>query len=105
MSVTVMDKPGVDVRAVTAAEAAFIELNATHRCDACTAAAVSQIFIREDLPLVMLCGHHYRKNMDHFAEKGYAVMVGEENNYKFTGREIASRPIDYRPRDAGSALA
>lgn len=105
MSVTVMDKPRTETTTVSAADAAFVVLDATHRCDACTAAAVSQIFVREDLPLIMLCGHHYRKNIDHFSAKGYAVMVGEEHNYKFTGREIAARPAVHTPRDGGSALA
>lgn len=105
MSVTVMEKPETDIKVAIAAEAAFVVLNATHRCDACSAAAVSQVFVREDLPLIMLCGHHHRRNMDHFAAKGYAVMVGDEHNYKFTGREIAARPVENAVRDAGSALA
>lgn len=87
------------------ADSKFEELTLAHRCDACSAAAVAQVEVSEDLPHLLLCGHHYRKNMLTFKEKGYALKVPDEYDYLFTDREIAARPRDYTPRDAGSAPA
>lgn len=83
----------------------FIELNLTHRCDACSAAAVAQIEVSGILPHLLLCGHHVRKNLPYIRAMGYAYDIPDEYNYMFTRREIESRPQDYLLRDAGSALA
>lgn len=82
----------------------FIELNLTHRCDACSAAAVSQIEISEDMPHLLLCGHHTRKNLPKIFAMGYAFDIPEEYQYQFTQREVTSRPQEYQLRDAGSAI-
>lgn len=92
-----------DTKTVESTHDAFLTLDATHRCDGCGAAAVAQVLVSESLPVVLLCGHHFRKNMIHFSDKSYPVLVPDEYNYQFTGREVAARPVDHRPRDAGSA--
>lgn len=81
----------------------FIVLDSTHRCDACSAAAVAQIHINAEMPNIHLCGHHYRKNLTKFQELGYAVDVPDEFNYLFTDREIQARPATYGLTDRGSA--
>lgn len=82
----------------------FIELNLTHRCDACSAAAVSQIEVSANMPHLLLCGHHTRKNLPNIIAMGYAFDIPEEYQYQYTRREIESRPQDYLLRDAGSAV-
>lgn len=82
----------------------FIELNLTHRCDACSAAAVSQIEVSGSLPHILLCGHHTRKNLPMIYASGYAFDIPDEYRYQFTQREVTSRPQEYQLRDAGSTV-
>lgn len=82
----------------------FIELNLTHRCDACTAAAVSQIEVSADLPHLLLCGHHTRKNLPRIFAMGYAFDIPDEYQYQYTRREIEMHPQEYMLRDAGSTV-
>lgn len=80
----------------------FIELNLNHRCDACGAAAVSQVEVSGTLPHLMFCGHHHRKNLLHIRQMGYAYDAPDEVDYQFTNKEIRERPVEYLLRDAGS---
>lgn len=80
----------------------FVELNLTHRCDACSAAAVAQVEISDSLPHLLFCGHHWRKNLTKIKADGYAYEVDDEHDYLFTDREISARPRVATIRDAGS---
>lgn len=79
----------------------FKTLTAIDRCDSCPAAAVAQFLVGDTV--LHSCGHHWRKIMDTVREKGYPVQVDANHDYKFTNREIAKRPADNKPRDAGAA--
>lgn len=85
-------------------EALFAEeLTLNHRCDGCSAAAVSQVIVPDLNTVLMFCGHHWRKNMHAVREKHYLYRVPEEHDYQFTDREIAARPRSNAARDGGSA--
>lgn len=90
-----------DEHKVTGATAQFKTLTALDRCDSCPAAAVAQFIVSGTV--LHACGHHWRLNMDAVREHGYPVEVADEHDYKYTNREIAKRPTDNKPRDAGAA--
>lgn len=81
----------------------FTELTLSHRCDACSAAAVAQVEIDDDSAHLLFCGHHWRKNMGAIKALGYVYEVDDEHDYLFTDREILARPRDNSARDGGSA--
>ena len=82
----------------------FVELTLNHRCDVCSAAAVAQIEIREDLPHLLLCAHHHRKHLPYIRSSNFAYDAPDEVDYQFTGRELMDRPQRYLLRDAGSTV-
>lgn len=89
-----------DVPSTDGLPAFYDSLNLTHRCDGCGAAAVAQAMVGGTV--LLFCGHHWRSGMDKIKSSGYLFEVPDEHDYKFTDREISSRPRAYGPRDAGS---
>lgn len=78
----------------------FVTLTLRDRCDSCGAAAIAQVIVDDDLPIILLCGHHFRKHKDHFDANLYGYDVPEEHAQPFT---FGSRYIPQK-RDAGSAV-
>lgn len=50
------------------------------RCDSCIQVAVAAIEVSADLPVLMLCGHHWRKSAAAVRERGYEFAVEPEND-------------------------
>lgn len=62
----------------------FKTLDATDRCDRCGSAAVAQIVVDDDLPMILLCGHHFRGNKSVFDQNLYPYGVPKEHAQPFT---------------------
>ena len=78
---SVKDRVDLELESMLGSGPDFIELNLTHRCDACMAAAVSQIEVSADLPHLLLCGHHFRKHSLFIKISGFAYDVPDDMDF------------------------
>ena len=62
------------------------ELTGLDRCDSCSQRAVSVVRVSDTLPLLYLCGHHWRKSSTAIKSQNLAYSVPDEEDVIFTFR-------------------
>jgi hypothetical protein len=74
----------------------FPELTKLDRCDRCSGAALSMVQVSHTLPMLNLCGHHFRKYRAHFDEMGYSYLLNDDVRrdalFELPAKEGAHKP-------------
>jgi hypothetical protein len=81
----------------------FPALTLQDRCDHCGAAAQAQVQVHNDLPNLLLCGHHFRNNRAAFEASGYLFAAPATDAEQFTWAKH-QEPWPNPFRDAASAV-
>ena len=80
----------------TPEEVIFPTLTKLDRCDRCFGAALSVVQISPTLPMLYMCGHHFRKFRATFDEKGYSYLLNDDVRrdalFELPAKEGAHKP-------------
>lgn len=75
------------------------EITLRDRCDACSQRAVSVTRVSDTLPLLYLCGHHWRKSSTAIKSQNLAYSVPDDEDVIFTFRFKEAEEAAAKNRD------